>query len=101
MQGFPPPTYLTHRHSHVCVHAGLPPPYHIDGVHLQQLVQGRYVGGGSLSETVFSGPFRDDPGGLLLSHDRAGLLSLVTSAPNSNGVRFHISISPSTQASVE
>ena len=79
--------------------AGLPAPYHFDGVHLQQLVQGRYLEGGSRSDTVFSGPFMDDPGGLLLSHDRRGLLSLVTSARNSNGVRFQISISPSTQVS--
>ena len=35
-------------------------------------------------DSVFGGMFADDPGGLLLRHDRKGLLSTANSGPNTN-----------------
>ena len=40
------------------------------------------------------GQFRDDPGGLRLRHDRAGLLSMANGGPDTNTAHFSVMIGP-------
>ena len=44
--------------------------------------------------SIWGGAFDDDPGGLRLRHERAGLLSAANSGPNTNSGHFSIVVSP-------
>ena len=44
--------------------------------------------------SIWGGSFDDDPGGLALRHERAGLLSAANSGPDTNSGHFSIVVSP-------
>ena len=51
-------------------------------------------GGSNFVNSIWGGAFDDDPGGLELRHDRAGLLSAANSGPDTNSGHFSIVVAP-------
>lgn len=49
---------------------------------------------GAPTESIYGGQFKDDPGGLLLRHDRKGLLSMANMGHNTNTAHFSILMAP-------
>ena len=52
------------------------------------------MGNHDVSSALTGKAFDDDPGGLELLHDRAGLLSAANSGPNTNTGHFSIMVNP-------
>jgi len=50
--------------------------------------------GSHASGSIWGTAFDDDPGGLLLRHDRAGLLSAANSGPDTNSGHFSVVVAP-------
>lgn len=69
-------------------------PYHFKGNYFYRIIEGFICQGGSMTESVYGGEFKDDEEGLKLEHDRKGLLSMANLGPNTNRGHFSIMMGP-------
>lgn len=69
-------------------------PYSLRGKAFYNIVDGFILQSGSMTESIYGGTFKDDPGGLALKHNRKGLLSMANDGPNTNAGHFSIMMAP-------
>ena len=68
--------------------------YTFRGNTFYRIIEGFINQAASHTDSIYGGFFPDDPGGLALRHDAAGLLSVANSGPNTNGGHFSIMLGP-------
>lgn len=71
-------------------HEGAGKMYSFKGQRFYRIIDRFINQAGAGTDSVFGGSFKDDPGGLALKHDRAGLLSMANSGPDTNTSHFSI-----------
>eukprot|EP00775_Hariotina_reticulata_P010533 gene10533-10693_t len=69
-------------------------PYSFKGKPFYRIIDSFIDQAGAETESVFGGQFKDDPGGLKLTHDRKGLLSMANTGPDTNTSHFSIMLGP-------
>ncbi|MEW5299052.1 MAG: hypothetical protein WDW36_002102 [Sanguina aurantia] len=75
-------------------HEGAGTKYHFKGNAFYRIIDRFIDQAGANTESVFGGHFKDDEGGLLLRHDRKGLLSMANAGPDTNTSHFSILMAP-------
>ncbi|KAK3271358.1 hypothetical protein CYMTET_20283 [Cymbomonas tetramitiformis] len=71
-------------------HEGAGKQYSFKGQRFYRIIDRFINQAGAGTDSVFGGSFKDDPGGLALKHDRAGLLSMANGGPDTNTSHFSI-----------
>eukprot|EP00271_Cylindrocystis_brebissonii_P001233 TRINITY_DN1155_c0_g1_i3.p1 TRINITY_DN1155_c0_g1~~TRINITY_DN1155_c0_g1_i3.p1 ORF type:complete len:259 (+),score=42.41 TRINITY_DN1155_c0_g1_i3:428-1204(+) len=69
-------------------------PLHFKGLEFYRVIDQFICQTGAPTESVFGGRFLDDPGGLLLKHNKKGLLSMANMGPDTNTAHFSIVVAP-------
>ncbi|KAG1677900.1 hypothetical protein FOA52_001318 [Chlamydomonas sp. UWO 241] len=70
------------------------PPYHLKGSYFYRILDRFIDQTGVEAMSIYGHPFKDDPGGLKLQHDRPYLLSIANNGHNTNTAHFSITCAP-------
>jgi peptidyl-prolyl isomerase D len=62
----------------------------VQGVYFYRIIDHFINQAGVGTDSIYGGQFKDEPGGLALKHDRAGLLSMAQSGPDTNDSHFSL-----------
>lgn len=69
-------------------------PLHFKGKEFYRVIDQFICQTGAGTESIYGGAFKDDPGGLILRHDRKGLLSVANLGPDTTTSHFSIMMAP-------
>jgi peptidyl-prolyl isomerase D len=82
-------------HSHQCaLRTTLALCVVLQGVYFYRIIDQFINQAGVGTDSTYGGYFKDDPGGLAIEHDRAGLLSMAQTGPDTNDSHFSIMMNP-------